>query len=200
MKDIQCRQCGFVNSKFAEICQKCNVSLRNTLNYLIAPVTENSLKKISLFQIFKNDYFSFLSVCFPFVFWIIFIGVLIFGFPARDGKDLTTDESQNLKIIIFGTLTSITLLTAVFLYKRVNSIRRIFATGEFVIGVINFVDFDKDRGRVEYSYSYNQQTLQSGTAIMKNSRTKDFQTGDELSLIVDKKNPKRALIPDLYVQ
>jgi hypothetical protein len=85
-----------------------------------------------------------------------------------------------------------------YLFKRVNSIKNIFKTGDQIIGKITDISFFKDRGRIEYTYSYQRQTFQSGTAIMKNSKTESFLTGQELLLVVDSANPNKVLIQDLY--
>jgi hypothetical protein len=44
----------------------------------------------------------------------------------------------------------------------------------------------------------NGQPYQNGNAIMKNQKTQAFRNGDEIELIVDRSNPKRAFIKQLY--
>jgi hypothetical protein len=198
MKNVKCRQCRFVNSEFAETCRKCKVTLRNTFNYLANPKTNRLLDRPSHVQMLKNDYWSFLAIIFPPIFVIISLGILVFGFPEKDGKELSVVETRFANVIIVSVSLLIAIVSTTFLYRRLKSIRRIFAAGEFVVGIVNFIDFDKDRGRIEYAYIYNQQDFQGGSAVMKNLKTKDFQLGDEVILMVDPNKPKRALIQDLY--
>jgi hypothetical protein len=52
---------------------------------------------------------------------------------------------------------------------------------------------------VEYTYIYASQEFKSGVEIHRTKQTKALKTGDRVILMVDRSNPKRAFIRDLYL-
>jgi hypothetical protein len=68
-----------------------------------------------------------------------------------------------------------------------------------VYGVITSIAFRRDRGKAEYSYTFQGQTYTAGSAVMKNGRTKQLRTGAEVALVVDPTAPERATIRELYI-
>jgi hypothetical protein len=82
---------------------------------------------------------------------------------------------------------------------RIRHIRAFFTRGIEVTGQILDSWFFRGRGRVEYTYTYHDQTYRSSSAINKTAQTAILERGDEVVLMVDPHDPKRALIRDLYV-
>jgi hypothetical protein len=200
MNSIKCNQCGLTNWATAEDCKKCKSSLKNIL-----PPTESKLKPRTsipiptLSQTLKNDYVSLIvSIIPPIVFGITVIAPAL-GISFRSRRSVVVGAvSGGFDALGFGIALIVTVSAYLYLFKRVNSIKNIFKTGDQIIGKITDISFFKDRGRIEYTYSYQRQTFQSGTAIMKNSKTESFLTGQELLLVVDSANPNKVLIQDLY--
>ena len=85
------------------------------------------------------------------------------------------------------------------LILRVFKIRRHFARGEIVEGVITNVVYVKDRGRLEYFYDYAGMRYHSGNAIHQNKKTRGFWRGQPVKLVVNKENPKNAFVKSIYV-
>lgn len=154
-------------------------------------------QKPSVTRIILSDFTTALAMLIILVPWIMYIATAYFGFfPSLRGRDPLTGSDapffQNLGII--ATLIGIPLLV-----WRVRSFQALFARGVEVPGRITNVWFHRDRGRIEYEYTYQDKKYSSGNAVMKSGRTNKFRNGDELVLIVDPENPKRALIRELYI-
>jgi hypothetical protein len=209
MNSIKCPQCGLVTFADSSACKRCASSLSSgpsgasgqsafvtypsasTPSAIQAPSVQPSF-----FSIVKNDYGALLSLAFPVVLWGLFIATNVFGFSlSRKGRQQPSgsNDSTFIYIAIVGTVLGIGLLV-----WRMYTIKQSFANGESTMGRITNVAFVKDRGRIEYSYHMNGQPYQNGNAIMKNQKTQAFRNGDEIELIVDRSNPKRAFIKKLY--
>lgn len=158
---------------------------------------ERNIQKPSVLRIIQSDYTALFAVAFPVIAWVIYVATAYFGFfPGLRGRDPLTGASAPF-FFYLGLVTTL-IGVPVFIW-RVRSFQALFARGVEVPGRVASISFYRDRGRVEYAYTYEGNTYQGGNAIMKTGRTKALQPGDEVVLIVDKDNPKRALIRDLYV-
>jgi hypothetical protein len=87
---------------------------------------------------------------------------------------------------------------APLLLWRVSAYRQLLSFGRIVEATITSVWFDKDRGRVEFSYQFEGQQLATGNPVMKNKATKALRQGERVQLAIDPENPKRAVILHLY--
>ena len=156
------------------------------------------LRKVSTGRILKNDYPSLLMLICIGVIWVAAIGGGIFGFlPKRRGGG-TVEVDSTMMMILIVVAVIVTLMLGWLAAKRIDDIKRVIRVGPEVKGHIQSITFFKDRGRVEYEYQHKGQTYQSGNAIWKNRKTTRLQNGDEITLIVDPKNPSRAFIASLY--
>jgi hypothetical protein len=209
MNSIKCSSCGLVNFAGSTACKRCDSPLSSGQSgasgqpaFVTYPSASNRSAiqtpsvQPSFFSVVKNDYGALLGLAFPVVLWGLFIATNVFGLSlSRRGRQLPTDSNDStfLYIAIVGTVLGIGLLV-----WRMYTIKQFFANGEIAIGRITNVAFFKDRGQIEYSYHMNGQPYQSRNAIMKNQKTQAFRNGDEIELIVDRSNPKRAFIKELY--
>ena len=78
-------------------------------------------------------------------------------------------------------------------------ISSVLAEGVQVPGVVTRIGFFRVSGRVEYSYTAQGEKQMSGNAINKNSHTKELKVGQTVTVSVDRGNPKRAFIRDIYL-
>lgn len=159
------------------------------------------MKKVSMqpsiFRIIQSDYTAGLAVMAPLVMWGMYIATEYFGFfPGMGGRNPLTGEDASF-FLILGIIT--TLIFIPLLIWRVRSFQIIFSRGIEVSSHITNIRFNRDRGRVEYTYTYQGQIYQAGNSIHKTKRTKALQQGDEVALMVDPDNPKQSLIRDLYL-
>jgi len=201
MKSIKCNQCGFTGWATDENCKRCNASLKNNASPPdgFRPNPASPVQTPSFFQILKNDALSFIGIILPVVMWGIYIAITFFGVSVQSKRSGTVVENSNGNPVFLIAPIVITVLGAAFISWRINSITKIFESGERVMGKITDISFFKDRGRIEFSYNYQRQNFQSGSSIMKNSKTTGYRSGDEVILIVDSANPTRVFIQDLYV-
>jgi hypothetical protein len=110
------------------------------------------------------------------------------------------DLSQQSLLRLFIVIALITLAGLGLVFWRVQVIKAIFEDGIEIAGTLRSVVFFRDRGRVEYVYTYLDQKYASGNAILKTSRTKRLQPGMQIVLVVDRSQPRRAFIRDLYLE
>lgn len=126
--------------------------------------------KPSVIRIIESDYTALSAVLFPTIIWVMYVAIEYFGFfPSFRGRDSLTGESApfflNFAIIV-------TLICIPLLIWRVHFFKKLFSKGVEVPGLIANIWFHRDRGRVEYTYTYQGKTYHRGNAIMKSGRTK----------------------------
>lgn len=144
-------------------------------------------KQPSLLKIITIDYVAFLGWLFPAILWGMYIGLIILGNVKMNDIVLP---------IIFATITVIALAVLVW---RIQIFNTVFSDGIETIATISNVSFFRDRGRVDYVYTYQGQKHVSGNAIHKVKETIALNIGEQVVLVVDRNNPKRAFIRNLYM-
>jgi len=93
---------------------------------------------------------------------------------------------------------AVTVISLIVLTWRIRQVFALLSDGLEMSATISNVSFFRDRGRVDYIYNYQGQKYASGNAIHKVKLTKNLKIGDEVIVVVDRNNPKRAYIRDLY--
>ena len=140
----------------------------------------------SLWRIIQNDYVAHMAFLFPIVFW----GLYVFFVLSRQG-----DGSQ---FFLYAAPLATVIAAAVVIW-RYRIFSRVFSDGLEAPGIVSSAAFFRGRGRIECTYTYQGQKLISGNAIHETNRSRDFEQGTEVTLVVDRNNPKRAFIRDLYL-
>lgn len=139
----------------------------------------------SFFRVISTDYASFLSVLFP----IVFGGFSIYFFFA--GNDA---------LRLFLPLAMIvTVIGVPVLVRRYQTISSVFEDGTEAKGIVTGLNFFRGRGRVQYSYTFQGEKQTSDNAINKNGRTRKLRVGQNVTVLVDRNNPKQAFIRDIYL-
>ena len=141
----------------------------------------------SLLKIITIDYIAFLGWLFPVVMWGIYIALIVLG--NIKANDFTLP-------IIFAVISVVALA---ILMWRIQVFNTVFSDGIETTATINNVSFFRDRGRVDYVHTYQGQKYVSGNAIHKVKQTLALKVGEQVVLMVDRNNPKRAFIRNLYV-
>jgi hypothetical protein len=121
---------------------------------------------------------------FPVFFWV-------FYFYERFIKPDST--STFLTPVLVATALGI----VVFLW-RYWTVVSLYNYGLETPATVHEIGFHRDRGRISYVYSFRGQKYVGGNRIMKTKRTKSYQMGDQVSILVDPNNPRRTLVRDLY--
>ena len=141
----------------------------------------------SLLKIITIDYIAFLGWLFPVVMWGIYIALIVLG--NIKANDFTLP-------IIFAVISVVALA---ILMWRIQVFNTVFSDGIETTATINNVSFFRDRGRVDYVHTYQGQKYVSGNAIHKVKQTLALKVGEQVVLMVDRNNSKRAFIRDLYI-
>ena len=139
----------------------------------------------SLLRIISTDYPSYLSVLFP----IVFGAFTIYFF-------ITKHNSSQLFLLITSVVTIIGVPTLIWRYRTISSV---FTNGIPTKGVITAIGFLRGRGRIEYSYTAQGETHTSSNAINRNGHTRKLRIGQNVKVVVDPGDPKRAFIQEIYL-
>jgi hypothetical protein len=141
----------------------------------------------SLLKIITIDYAALLGWLFPVVMWGMYVVLIVLGNVKTNDFTLP---------VIFAVITVVALAILIW---RIQVFNTIFSDGIETTATINNVSFFRDRGRVDYVYTHQGQKYASGNAIHKVKQTLALKVGEQVVLIVDRNNPKRAFIRDLYM-
>ena len=74
-----------------------------------------------------------------------------------------------------------------------------FSDSVEVVGQITNISFYKDRGRFEYTYTYQGQFYSGNNFIMKTKKIQYLRSNSQVVLLVDPDEPKHTLIQDVYI-
>jgi len=144
-------------------------------------------KQPSLIKIMTVDYAAFLAFTFPVIMWGLYIALVVL---------------QNVKmtdLVLPAIFTAITIISIGIMAWRIQVFNAIFNDGIEMPATISNVSFFRDRGRVDYVYTYQGQKHTAGNAVHKVKQTQALQVGEQVIVMVDRNNPKRAYIRDLYM-
>lgn len=154
--------------------------------------------KPSLMRIVQLDLLALFGILVPVVALVMYVAVAYFGFfPGLRGRDPiqgTAGAPIFLYLFLAGVVIGLPLA-----YWRIRAIQQMFAQGAEVAGQITGVAFYRDRGRVEYTYTYQGKPYAARNAIMKTSATKQLRTGQQVVVLVSPDRPQHAVIRDLYI-
>jgi hypothetical protein len=143
-------------------------------------------KQPSLIKILTIDYAAFLGWLVPVAMWGLYIGLVIFENVESDDFTLP---------MIFAAITIVALVVLVW---RIQVFNTVFNDGIEATATISNVSFFRDRGRVDYVYTHQGQKYAGGNAILKVKQTRALQVGEQVIVVIDRNNPRRAFIRDLY--
>jgi hypothetical protein len=137
-------------------------------------------------RIIDSDYTSAIAILAAVIFWFFF-WIL---------ASLRLVDLQILRYLVIGlTAGCLTLLA-----WRGRLISRIFANGAETVGEIQQIWFYRDRGRIIITFSWERQKIQKNSLIPKNDYTATLHKGQEITLVIDRDQPNRAFLRDLYLR
>lgn len=139
----------------------------------------------SLRRIIESDYVAYMCFILPVFFWIFYAGLLFF-------------RNSSAGIIYYVSIAASVVGVPLLLW-RIWLINVIFNNGVEIAGEISDVWFYRDRGHVKYEYPFEGHPHTSRTTLHRIKRTRSLSPGDQVTLIVDRNKPGRALIRDFYV-
>jgi hypothetical protein len=155
-------------------------------------------RKPSLVRMIQSDYLVLLGILIPVVSLIMYIAVAYFGyFPGLRGHD-PIQGSEGAPLFLYLFLGGLVIGVPLAIW-RIRTIQQLFSIGVEVTAVIKDIYFQKDRGAVQYAYTYQGQEFLGASSIMKTKQTQKLSPGNEVVLLINPEQPKRALIRDLYI-
>ena len=151
------------------------------------------MRKPALRRIIWTDYPAFYASLVPVVSWIVLLAWLP---DWRGDGPVISPEARPL----FLTLAAIATVAGLgVLIWRVCLVHKLFCKGVQVRGKISSVEIRRDRGWVDFFYIFDHKEYTSRIEVHRNAQTKGLKAGDLVVLVVDRSNPKRAFIRDLYL-
>jgi hypothetical protein len=142
--------------------------------------------RLSFLRMIEADYIAYISVLAPVVMW----GVYAFSYFS--GREPGTTYTLSM-----AGITVAGMLALIWRYRLFSTI---FEDGQQTQATISRVSFYRDRGRIDYEYTYMGQQYKSGNAVHKIRRVTDLKIGDQVTVMIDRNKPNRAFIKDLYLQ
>ena len=144
-------------------------------------------KSPSVLRIIWVDYLAFVGVVLLASPWLI---ILLFRLVNKQSPPLI----GMIPVIIFSPI----IIGLLIVPWRILLIRSTFNHGLEISAVVNDVWFIRDRGRVEYTYTFQGEVYASGNALHKSRYTRFLEPQLNVTVLVDRNNPKRAFIQELY--
>lgn len=144
-------------------------------------------KRPSIYKIILVDYVALVAALFPIILWGMYVLLDVFN-PTNPPK-------PSFKVWIAG----ITIIAFCVFVWRIRQFILWFDDGIEVSGKINNIFFFRDRGRVDFEYTYQGEKFTSRSILHKVKQTTSLRVGDQVTVMIDRNNPKRAIIRDLYI-
>jgi len=141
-------------------------------------------KRPSILRILNTDFFAGVGLAAPVFLWIGYIMLGIF---------------QKLPWLGWMCVASIPIGIGVAVY-RCWTIISIFERGEEVDAVLSGTWFRKERGWVEFDYTFQGEVYHSGCSIMKTEQSIRLEKGQTVTLVFDPRKPQRVFVRDLFVK
>jgi hypothetical protein len=141
-------------------------------------------KQPSLWKIIWIDYWAFVST----VFCLIAAGMYVYDTYFKE------TSTRNFIWFVLGTL-GIGLLGLAWRYISIVSL---YNSGLETKATVSEIGFFRDRGYIKYIYPYENKKYASRMTVMKNKLTTRYRIGSEIEVIVDRENPKKSVIKDLF--
>ena len=140
----------------------------------------------SIIKILWNDYGAFLAM----IICLVMPGLYLYDtyFANKPISNMLWITSGVCSVALF------------FLIYRVTTLISLYNNGLEAKAIINEIGFFRDRGIIKYNFPFNGQNYASHMRVMKNKKTTSYQVGMEIKVIVDRENPKRSLIKELFQQ
>jgi hypothetical protein len=143
--------------------------------------------KSKILKIIWTDWPSlFCSFAIPII-WLI--GII---FP------LIHSGAQFGKFEVFVLAIPGSLLACTALLWRIFRIYGLFKHGQLVQGKITYIQIIRDRGRLEFTYTFAGQQFDSWMPIHKNKRVMALLPNQTVDILFDPLHPKRAIIASLF--
>lgn len=140
----------------------------------------------SIFRIIVTNYLSFIAALTPLFLWFFFL--------------VDQYRGNTLSTLDFQLLVGLTVVCIIVLIWKIMEISTTIRHGQEIKAVIHSSGFYRGRGQIKFIYTYQGEKYQNSNVVMKNSRTRDFATGDEIVIYINPNDPRISVIKDIYIQ
>ncbi len=96
-------------------------------------------------------------------------------------------------VLILLSIASIFLMV-----MRYNYLNTVLEKGIEVEGKVTSSGFDESRGRINFTYTVDNQEYTVGNRVLKNRRTRKMEKDKVITVLVDAENHEKAFIKELY--
>jgi hypothetical protein len=141
-------------------------------------------KQPSILRILNTDFKAGIVLAAPVFFWFSYLCLAIFRVWPW----------------LVWVCLACTLLGIGLAAYRCWVIIAVFERGLEAEATLTGVWFRKERGRLEFDYTFQGEKYNSSCAIMKTDQSEDLQAGETVRLVFDPQKPQNAFIIDLYVK
>lgn len=139
------------------------------------------------------DYVALLCVVVPLANWGVFVALAVGWVPADN--DAARMQSFFLVLAIVSSLIGLPLL-----FWRLRVMIRLVRLGVPVSATVSHVWFSRDRGRIDFSYTYQGESFSTGVALSRTETTEGIRVGQRIEVLIDPANPKRAIVPHVLAR
>lgn len=142
------------------------------------------MKLSSLVRIVEIDYYAYSAVVLPAGFWLVM-------------ALMTAIKAKNLDTALYLGI-GLTVIGVGVLIWRIMQTTRLLTSGLEVPGTVQRTWFFRDRARITCTYTLKGQKYQSSFPVRLTRKVMGFKAGERVRLMVDRKNPNRFLIRQLF--
>jgi hypothetical protein len=96
--------------------------------------------------------------------------------------------------------TVVILLSSLIIALRVMKIKSILQNGQMLNGTIIAKGIHRGQGNLSLNFAVDGKPYQSCATTPINRFSSTLKTGDEITVIVDPKNPQLAILKDLFIK
>jgi hypothetical protein len=146
----------------------------------------NERQRPTIVRILDSDYTAALALMAPFIFWVLF-------------WFLSITHAVDLLIPRYLAI-ALTLASLLLVAWRCWFISQIFANGVETPGEVQHIWFYRDRGRILVTFKWEGKEIQKNSTIPKNDYTESLDEGQPVILMIDRSQPERAFVRDLYLR
>jgi hypothetical protein len=156
------------------------------------------MHKPKLARIIKNDPIAKAAVFFFVLVWILFLWALAVPFLPEALQVIAPvdirEQPYYLKFVIIDTAIGVTVLLV-----RIWYIFYVFNKGDIIGGKILVLRAYRSKIYIFFEYEYNGRNYERSGNMPRIHGLANLQSGDPITLVVNKNNPSQVLVRERYV-
>lgn len=142
----------------------------------------------SVFRILRSDLGAYNFIIVPII--------TLFAYLSKLFQDWSRSGFSGTDLI---SLVIVFFVSSLGVIWRIYWVSTIFDYGVEVPGQVEFISFRSGRGRVFFNYQYQGKDLKGKRMIKRNKYTMRISPGENVTVVVNQKNPKNAVIKQIFI-